>query len=99
MSDIAVYMMSNPTNTTQMAGMPYNVIVSAGTDGMPVFTNDSDHDLVVTDLNAGGRMKYTVTHGDCAIPADVTIDFNATFSRCTTDNCTGDSYHVEPSWE
>jgi hypothetical protein len=38
--DIAVYMMSNPTNTTQ-TGMPYSVIVSAGSDGMPVFANDS----------------------------------------------------------
>ena len=102
--DLVGYMLtalaSDPTKTTQYFGMPYANLVSMGADGQtPTLTNDSDHDLVSTDLNAGGRMKYSITHGDCAIPADVTIDFNATFTKCTTDNCTGDSYHVEPSWD
>ena len=35
---------------------------------------------------------YVIAGGDCP---DVTIDFNATFERCTTDYCTGDSYHVD----
>ena len=102
--DLVGYMItalaSDAASTTQYFGMPYANLVSMGTDGQtPTLTNDSDHDLVSTDLNAGGRMKYSITHGDCAIPADVTIDFNATFTKCTTDNCTGDSYHVEPSWD
>ena len=46
-------------------------------------------------------MKYTIIHGDCAIPADVTIDFNATLERCTSDNCAAEdpAYHVAPSWD
>ena len=35
---------------------------------------------------------------DCAVPVDVTIDFDATFTKCTTDNCAGDNYHVIPTW-
>ena len=94
--DLVGYMLtalaSDATSTTQYFGMPYANLVSMGADGQtPTLTNDSDHDLVSTDLNAGGRMKYSITHGDCAIPADITIDFNATFTKCTTDNCTGDS--------
>ena len=100
--DIAVYMMSNPTNTTQMAGMPYNVIVSAGTDGMPVFTNDSDHDVDLaggaTTLGAGGKLTFNVI-SDCAAPVDVIIDYNLTFKKCVTDNCEGDGYHVTPTWD
>jgi hypothetical protein len=103
-TDLVGYMLTalatDVASTTQYFGMPYANLVSMGTDGAtPTITNDSDHDLDSTDLNSGGRMKYSIIHGDCAIPADVTIDFNATFSRCTTDNCTGDSYHVEPSWD
>ena len=98
--DIAVYMMSNPTNTTQ-TGMPYSVIVSQGTDGMPVFANDSADDINVTadpaTLGPGGKMTFNVI-SDCAAPVDVTIDFDATFTRCTTDNCVGDNYHVTPTW-
>ena len=75
--DIAVYIMSNPTNTTQ-TGMPYSVIVSAGTDG-PVITNDSDHDVDVTGgattLGAGGKLTFDVI-SDCAVPVDATIDFD-----------------------
>ena len=86
---------TDPTSTDQYFGMPYANLVSMGTDGeTPTITDDSDHDLG-TDQLLGGRMKYTIIHGDCAIPADVTIDFNATFERCTTDYCTGDSYHVD----
>ena len=92
--------MSNPTNTTQ-TGMPYSVIVTAGADGMPVITNDSDHDVDVsggaTTLGAGGKLTFNVI-SDCAAPVDVTIDFDATFTRCTTDNCAGDNYHVTPTW-
>ena len=36
---------------------------------------------------------------DCAVPVDVTIQFDATFTRCTTDNCVGDDYHVTPTWD
>ena len=103
--DLVGYMLGfamDPTKTTQYFAMPYANLVSMGTDGQtPTITDDSDHDLVSTDLNAGGRMKYTITHGDCAIPADVTIDFNATLERCTTDNCAGEDppYHVTPSWD
>ena len=93
--------MSNPTNTTQ-TGMPYSVIVTAGADGMPVITNDSDHDVDVsggaTTLGAGGKLTFDVI-SDCAAPVDVTIDFDATFTKCTTDNCTGDGYHVTPTWD
>ena len=77
----------------------YGATGGVGGTGNGLLKNDSAHDLVDTDLNAGGRMKYNVMPHDCAIPADVTIDFNATLERCTTDNCTGDSYHVEPSWD
>ena len=98
--DFAVYIMSNPTNTTQTE-MPYSVIVSVGADGMPVITNDSDHDVDVsggaTTLGAGGKLTFNVI-SDCAAPVDVTIDFDATFTRCTTDNCAGDNYHVTPTW-
>jgi hypothetical protein len=99
--DIAVYIMSNPTNTTQ-TGMPYSVIVSAGADGMPVITNDSDHDVDISGgaatLGAGGKLTFDVI-SDCAAPVDVTIDFNTTFTKCTTDNCTGDGYHVPLTWD
>ena len=44
-------------------------------------------------------MKYSIIHNDCAVPANVTIDFDATFTRCATDNCVGDGYHVEPDWD
>jgi len=99
--DIAVYIMSNPTNTTQ-TGMPYSVIVSAGTDNMPVITNDSYDDVDVSGgaatLGAGGKLTFNVI-SDCAVPVDVTIDFNTTFTKCTTDNCAGDGYHVTPTWD
>ena len=99
-TDIAFYMISNPTETTH-TGMPYSAIVSV-VDGMPVFANDSDHDLSVTadptTMATGGKMTFNVI-SDCAAPVDVTIDFDATFTRCTTDNCAGDEYHVSPTWD
>ena len=99
--DIAVYIMSNPTNTTQ-TGMPYSIIVSQGADGMPVITNDSDHDVDIsggaTTLGSGGKLTFDFI-SDCAVPVDVTIDFNTTFTKCSTDNCAGDSYHVTPTWD
>ena len=96
--DLVGYMLTalatDAAKTTQYFSMPYANLVSVVGE-VPTITDDSDHDLDAADFNAGGRMKYTITHGDCAIPADVTIDFNATFERCTTDYCTGDSYHVD----
>ena len=98
-TDIAFYMISNPTETTH-TGMPYSAIVSV-VDGMPVFANDSAGDINVTadpaTLGPGGKMTFNVIP-DCAAPIDVTIDFDATFTRCTTDNCAGDNYHVTPTW-
>jgi len=101
--DLVGYMLTalgdDATSSTQGIGMPYASLVSMGDDGQtPTITDDSDHDLE-TDLTLGGRMKYTIIHNDCAVPADVTIDFNTTFTRCTTDNCTGDNYHIEPDWD
>jgi hypothetical protein len=52
-----------------------------------------------SDGGGNGRLKYTITGNDCAVPANVTIDFDATFTRCATDNCVGDGYHVEPDWD
>jgi len=103
-TDLVGYMLTalatDVASTTQYFGMPYANLVSMGTDGAtPTITNDSDHDLDITDLNSGGRMKYSIIHTDCAVPANVTIDFNATFTRCATDNCVGDGYHVEPDWD
>ena len=46
----------------------------------------------------GGKLVFKVS-SDCATPVDVTIQFDATFTRCTTDNCVGDNYHVSPSWD
>ena len=62
-------------------------------------TDDSMNDY--SDGGGNGRLKYTITGNDCAVPADVTIDFNATFTRCTTDNCAAEDppYHVVPSWD
>ena len=95
--DLAGYMLtalaSDATKTTQYFGMPYAKLVDSSG-----IINDSDHDLG-TDATLGGRMKYSIIHNDCAVPANVTIDFDATFTRCTTDNCVGDEYHVSPAWD
>ena len=70
--------------------MPYSAIVFAGSDGLPVFANDSDHDVDVsggaTTLVAGGKLTFNFT-SDCGAPINETVDFDATFTRCTTDNC------------
>jgi len=102
--DLVGYMLTalatDVASTTKYFGMPYANLVSMGTDGQtPTITNDSDHDLASTDRNSGGRMKYSIIHNDCAVPANVTIDFDATFTRCAADNCVGDGYHVEPNWD
>ena len=55
-------------------------------------------DVAMSNLAAGGKMKFNVI-SDCAVPVDVTIDFDATFTRCTTDNCVGDEYHISPTWD
>ena len=91
--DMIAFMAANPSSTTHGTNMPYSVLVSGGT-----LANDSDHDVGLTNLGAGGKMTFN-TISDCAVPVDATIDFDATFTRCTTDNCVGDSYHVTPAWD
>lgn len=100
--DLVGYMLNalaaDPTKATHGLNMPYAKLVSMGTDGQtPTIIDDSDHDLG-SDASLGGRLKYTLV-SDCAVPADVTIDFDATFSRCINDFCIGDGYHISPSWD
>jgi hypothetical protein len=114
-ADLVAYMVGTiqagaGSTTTTPFGVPYANIIDAdslalyattsgvGGKGNGLLKNDSDHDLG-TDGTLGGRMKYTIIHTDCAVPANVTIDFDATFTRCATDNCVGDGYHVEPDWD
>jgi hypothetical protein len=90
-------------------GVPYANIIDAdslmayalgtGGTGNGFLKNDSGEDIDILSLNDGGKLKFTVSHNDCAVPADVTIDFNVTFKKCTTDNCAGDGYHVTPTWD
>ena len=88
---------NNATGSTYSTSpIPYSVLVSSV--GVP--TNDSTHDFDPTNattMGAGGKLTFNVT-SDCAAPVDVTIQFDATFTRCTTDNCAGDNYHVTPTW-
>ena len=91
--DMIAFMAANPSSTTHGTNMPYSVLVSGGT-----LADDSDHDVALTNLGAGGKMTFN-TISDCAVPVDATIDFDATFTKCTTDNCVGDSYHVTPTWD
>ena len=53
---------------------------------------------ITTSLANGGKMTFNVI-SDCAAPVDVTIQFDATFTKCTTDNCAGDNYHVPTTWD
>ena len=94
MTDLVMTMVGNQSGTTHGTAMPYSMLVSA----VGAITNDSDHDVDIANLAAGGKMTLN-TISDCAVPVDVTIDFDATFTRCTTDNCIGDSYHVTPTWD
>ena len=97
MVEAITYMaMNNGGSTYGTSPIPYSVLVSSV--GLP--TNDSTHDFdptSATTMGAGGKLTFNVT-SDCAAPVDVTIDFDATFTRCTTDNCAGDNYHVTPTW-
>ena len=93
-TDLVMTMAGNQSGTTHGTALPYSTLVSAA----GAFTNDSDHDVELTNLAAGGKMTFN-TISDCAVPVDVTIDFDATFTRCTTDNCVGDSYHITPIWD
>jgi hypothetical protein len=85
-------------NTDPSAKIPYSLLVSA--TGVP--TNDSilgtDGDFNPESPGAGGKLTFNVI-SDCAAPVDVTIDFDATFTKCSTDNCAGDGYHVTPTWD
>ena len=85
-------------NADPSASIPYSLLVSS--TGVP--TNDSilgtDGDFNPASPGAGGKLTFNVI-SDCAAPVDVTIDFDATFTKCTTDNCTGDGYHVTPTWD
>jgi len=94
--DLVGYMVANnSTGTTYGTGIPYSLLVST----LGAITDDSVvGDVAMTNLAAGGKMKFNVI-SDCAVPVDVTIDFDATFTKCTTDNCAGDGYHVAPTWD
>ena len=96
--DLAMFMIANNATGVTLTGMPYSMLISV----VGVITNDSDHDVDVsggaTTLGAGGKLTFDVIR-DCAVPVDVTIDYNLTFKRCLTDNCTGDGYHVTPTWD
>ena len=101
--EVALYMVTNPNNTC--SGDPdikYSDIITGvdtSTDPpTPLFTNDSSSDFSPSNKSLGGKMTFDVIR-DCAVPVDVTIDFDATFTRCTTDNCAGDNYHVSPTWD
>ena len=96
----AIYYMTinNATGATYGdSPFPYSALVSAV--GVP--TNDSATDFDPTSsttMAAGGKLTFNVI-SDCAVPVDVTIDFNTTFTKCTTDNCAGDGYHVSTTWD
>jgi hypothetical protein len=97
-TDFAMYMggaaQLDPTKTT-VTGLLYAELFDPSTGGLE---NDSGHAFSPTDAASGGKMNFNVDR-DCAVPVDVTIDFDATFTKCTTDNCTGDGYHVTPAWD
>ena len=99
MVEAITYMtINNATGSTYSTSpFPYSALVSAV--GVP--TNDSATDFDPTSsttMAAGGKLTFNVI-SDCAVPVDATIDFDATFTRCTTDNCAGDGYHVAPTWD
>ncbi len=75
--------------------MLYAALFDATTGGLK---NDSDHAFDPEDAASGGKMTFNVER-DCAVPVDATIDFDATFTKCSTDNCAGDGYHVTPTWD
>mgnify|MGYP001205605125 CR=1 FL=1 len=103
MADVIAYMLANPTVQCFSGVLPgaptYVDLVTAGGDLGYTITNDSGTDFPESAADAdGGKMMFKVIP-DCAAPVDVTIDFDATFDRCTNDNCVGDGYHVNPTWD
>ena len=82
-ADLAYYMATHPTSTTQVLGLPYAALVSAAT-GAVVFTNDSDHDLDLSGGAAtaalGGKLTYHFPTGTC-FPHNETITFKSVFER------------------
>ena len=82
-ADLAYYMATNPTSTTQALGLPYALLVSAAT-GAVVFTNDSGHDLDLSGGAAtaalGGKLTYHFPTGVC-FPHNETITFSSKFER------------------
>ena len=97
-ADLVAYMVGTiqagaGSSTVTPFGVPYANIIDAdslavyattsgvGGKGNGLLKDDSGHDLGA-DVATGGRMKYTIIHNDCAVPADVIIDFNTTFTRC-----------------
>jgi len=82
-ADLAYYMATHPTSTTQVLGLPYAALVSAAT-GAVVFTNDSDHDLDLSGGAAtaalGGKLTYHFPTGTC-FPHNETITFDSVFER------------------
>ena len=99
-AEVVTYMVSNPTNTSSSdPSIAYSSIVSLDSaSGAPLFNDDSANDFSLTSPSEGGKMTFDVIR-DCAAPVDVTIQFDASFVRCTTDNCSGDGYHVAPTWD
>jgi len=103
-AEVIGFMLQNPDTQCfggAMAGAPtYSDIVIPIVDAPNYqFVNDSSTDYKPLEGdNDGGKMTFNVV-SDCAAPVDVTIQFDATFTRCTTDNCTGDGYHVTPTWD
>jgi len=82
-ADLAYYMATHPTSTTQVLSLPYSLLVSAAT-GAVVFTNDSDHDLDLSGGAAtaalGGKLTYHFPTGTC-FPHNETITFDSVFER------------------
>jgi len=82
-ADLAYYMATNPTSTTQALGLPYSLLVSAAT-GAVVFTNDSGHDLDLSGGAAtaalGGKLTFHFPTGVC-FPHNETITFSSKFER------------------
>jgi len=82
-ADLAYYMATNPTSTTQVLSLPYSLLVSAAT-GAVVFTNDSGHDLDLSGGAAtaalGGKLTFHFPTGVC-FPHNETITFSSKFER------------------
>ena len=60
-------------------GLPYSVLVNSSNPQQPVPNNDSTRDLDLTNLGAGGKMKYKVM-GLC-VPTNEIVDVRSKWSR------------------